>query len=116
MQTPLSLLALAYVAANVCCVIAYIPQIRHVWCHAEARRQVILATWWMWTFGGLTEWAYAASLPHTLWWQLIAAMHALASGVVAVLGSTERLKHWWAARALQRVPPPLTHPLSRPTV
>jgi hypothetical protein len=89
------LLATAYLAANLVCVIAYAPQIWRVLRDARARRETVLVMWWTWTLGGLTEWLYATSSGDNLAWQVIAIGHTLACLSVALLGSMERMRQWW---------------------
>jgi len=103
----LALLGSAYFLANALCMVAYLPQIWHVWRCAQARLQIVLATWWAWTLGGLTEWAYATWVAHQGVWIIMAAAHTLACGIVAILATRERWRAWRQRRMVLIGPPRL---------
>lgn len=96
MNTPSTSIAVIlgglYLITNLICLAAYLPQIRRVWNSAEARAEVVLVMWWVWTWGGLTEWAYAVWVADSLTWQAVAVCHTVACLAVAVPASLERLR------------------------
>lgn len=99
-ETLIWLLAGLYLITNALCMAAYVPQIVKVWKHRRAREEVVLITWWVWAFGGLTEWAYAAAIAHSITWQVVAVCHTLACLLVAVLATLERVRRLQASRRL----------------
>lgn len=90
----LTLLAGAYLFTNILGMAAYLPQIMAVCRKPEARRQVVAITWWMWSAGGITEMGYAFLVAHQWMWCVVAMMHAVACGAVAVLGTWEKFTTW----------------------
>jgi hypothetical protein len=84
------LLASAYLITNALGLMAYAPQIWAVCRDPLARRQVVAFTWWIWTWGGITELLYAVWVAHQWAWGAMALVHALACGAVAMLGSWEK--------------------------
>jgi hypothetical protein len=94
----LALLGGAYLLANAVCMAAYLPQIWHVWQSPDARRQVVLSTWWAWTLGGVTEWLYAGLVAEQTVWTVMAAAHTLACGIVALLGTHARWRSGFRER------------------
>lgn len=101
------MLGAAYLVANVLGLSAYLPQIWHVYRRRQARLDVVLCTWWMWSLGGISEWLYAIGVAHESLWGGVAALHALACSAVAVLASWERWRVWRARSAALREQVPL---------
>lgn len=86
MSTQSVLIATLYVLFNTACLIAYIPQILHLFRVSKAREHVVVSMWLVWTIGAFIELLYAYDISNKPW-MWMAAGHLIACLIVTGLGT-----------------------------
>lgn len=86
MSTQSVLIATLYVLFNTACLIAYVPQIIHLFRTSTAREHVVVSMWSIWTLGAFIELLYAYDIANKPW-MWMAAGHLIACLIVTALGT-----------------------------